>query len=125
VGAAHAGWRGLAQGVLENTVASMRAAGAGDILAWLGPAIGPQAFEVGPEVKAAFVAHDPHAARAFLPQGDRFFADIYQLARLRLRSAGVTLIYGAEHCTLTESASFFSYRRDGITGRMASLVWLI
>jgi len=124
VAAAHAGWRGLCAGILENTLACFTSP-PGEVYAWLGPAIGPQAFEVGPEVKAAFVAHDPHAARAFLPHGDRFFADIYQLARLRLRSAGVTLIYGAEHCTLTESASFFSYRRDGITGRMASLVWLI
>ncbi|MEA9392718.1 purine nucleoside phosphorylase YfiH [Acerihabitans sp. TG2] len=124
VAAAHAGWRGLCAGILENTLACFNST-PGELYAWLGPAIGPQAFEVGPEVKAAFVAHDPHAARAFSPHGDTFFADIYQLARLRLLAAGVTQIYGAEHCTLTESASFFSYRRDGVTGRMASLVWLI
>ncbi len=123
VAAAHAGWRGLCAGILENTLACFTSP-PGDVYAWLGPAIGPLAFEVGPEVKAAFVAHDPQAARAFSSHGDKFFADIYQLARLRLQAAGVTLIYGAGHCTLTESASFFSYRRDGVTGRMASLVWL-
>ncbi len=124
VAAAHAGWRGLNAGILEQTLARFEADPAA-LMAWLGPAIGPRAFEVGPEVKAAFVAHDPQASGAFIAHGDKYFADIYQLARLRLRAAGVWRIYGADHCTVTQSASFFSYRRDGVTGRMASLVWLI
>ncbi|GAA3589169.1 purine nucleoside phosphorylase YfiH [Gibbsiella greigii] len=124
VAAAHAGWRGLCQGVLENTVAAF-AAGPGDISAWLGPAIGPQRFEVGAEVRAAFIAVDPQAAGAFTPYGDKFLADIYQLARQRLGRAGVTAVYGGGRCTVAESRQFFSFRRDGITGRMASLIWLI
>jgi YfiH family protein len=124
VAAAHAGWRGLVAGVLEATVAAMKVP-PGEILAWLGPAIGPQAFEVGDEVRTAFVAHDPAAARAFIPHGaGKWLADIYTLAKQRLANAGVTAVYGGGRCTVSEAEAFFSYRRDGVTGRMASLVWL-
>ncbi|EKK4082990.1 polyphenol oxidase [Cronobacter dublinensis] len=124
VAAAHAGWRGLCEGVLEETVSCFEAAPA-TIQAWLGPAIGPQAFEVGPEVRDAFIAKDAAAAEAFRPHGEKYLADIYLLARQRLASMGVTAVYGAERCTHSESHDFFSYRRDGTTGRMASFIWLI
>lgn len=124
VAAAHAGWRGLCNGVLEQTLAAF-AAQPGSISAWLGPAIGPQQFEVGPEVRAAFIAVDAVAAAAFTPQGDKFLADIYLLARQRLQRAGIHSIYGGDRCTVSEISHFFSYRRDGITGRLASLIWLI
>lgn len=125
VGAAHAGWRGLAGGVLEATVAAM-AVPPGEILAWLGAAIGPQAFEVGDEVRATFLAQHPGTEPAFVPQGaaGKWLADIYALARIRLAHAGVHAVSGGGRCTLTESGRFFSYRRDGVTGRMASAVWL-
>lgn len=124
VGAAHAGWRGLAAGVVEATVAAMAVA-PGDIVAWLGPAIGQQAFEVGPEVRAAFVDADSGAAAAFRPgTGDRHHASLVALARRRLSAAGVRSVSGGAWCTVTDAARFFSYRRDGETGRMASLVWL-
>lgn len=123
VAAAHAGWRGLADGVIESTVQAMQAAPA-DLMAWLGPAIGPQAFEVGPEVRTAFVAHDPAAAAAFLPHDGKFLADLYQLARQRLAGLGVTGVYGGDLCTYSDPQRFFSYRRDGRTGRMASMIWL-
>jgi YfiH family protein len=124
VAAAHAGWRGLCHGVLEQTVAAFSAAPS-QISAWLGPAIGPQQFEVGPEVRAAFMAEDAEAAAAFTPHGDKFLANIYLLARQRLLRAGVQAIYGGDRCTVNETSHFFSYRRDGITGRLASLIWLI
>ncbi|XBS70653.1 purine nucleoside phosphorylase YfiH [Acerihabitans sp. KWT182] len=124
VAAAHAGWRGLCAGILEQTLSCFQS-NPSDILAWLGPAIGPGAFEVGPEVREAFASHDFHAGEAFIPHGEKYFADIYQLARLRLYAAGISQIYGGDRCTVTESSTFFSYRRDGVTGRMASLVWLI
>lgn len=125
VAAAHAGWRGLAQGVLPNTVARMRDAGAGDIQAWLGPAIGPQAFEVGTEVRAAFADVDPAAAAAFVAQPDgKYLADIYRLARLALAGCGVQQVSGGGFCTVGDAARFYSYRRDRVTGRMASLVWI-
>lgn len=124
VAAAHAGWRGLADGVLEASVAAMRVA-PGEVLAWMGAAIGPQAFEIGDEVRQAFVARHPEAAVAFVPHGvGKWLADIYQLARIRLESAGVQAVYGGGRCTFSETDSFFSYRRDGVTGRMASLIWL-
>jgi hypothetical protein len=124
VAAAHAGWRGLAAGVLEATVDAMRVA-PGEVLVWMGAAIGPQAFEVGDEVRQAFVARHPEAAVAFVPHGaDKWLANIYQLARIRLESAGVQAVYGGGRCTFTETKHFFSYRRDGVTGRMASLIWL-
>jgi len=123
VAAAHAGWRGLLNGVIENTVAQM--AGRGELLAWLGPAIGPQAFEVGEEVREAFVNEDPRAQQAFRPSpAGRWLADIYALARLRLHRAGVDAISGGEYCTFSDPTRFYSYRRDGVTGRMACLIWL-
>ena len=127
-GAAHAGWRGLAGGVLEQTVAAMRAAGAGEITAWLGPAIGPDAFEVGPDVKAAFEAALPgqvaDAFRAYPDRPGKYLADIYLLARRTLARAGITRVHGGGRCTATETDWFYSYRRDGVTGRQASLIWL-
>lgn len=124
VGAAHAGWRGLAAGVLENAVRAMHAP-PGALLAWLGPGIGPAAFEVGEEVRAAFLAADPGAGEAFAPSaGGRWLADLYRLARRRLAAAGVYEVHGGEHCTYSDPARFFSYRRDGVTGRMATLIWL-
>lgn len=123
VAAAHAGWRGLCNGVLEQTLQQFRSP-AREIHAWLGPAIGPQAFEVGAEVREAFLAHDVQADAAFRPVGDKFFANIWQLARQRLQAAGVHSISGSQRCTFTEANDFFSYRRDGITGRMATLIWL-
>ena len=125
VGAAHAGWRGLAQGVLQNTVARMREAGAGEITAWLGPAIGPQAVEVGAEVRAAFAEADPAATAAFTAQGDgKYLADIYLLARLALSGCGVRQVSGGGLCTVSDAARFYAYRRDRVTGRMASLIWI-
>lgn len=124
VAAAHAGWRGLAGGVLESTVAAMQVP-PGDILAWMGAAIGPQAFEVGDEVRTAFVAQHPAAAAAFaVHTPGKWLADIYLLARIRLAHAGVPAVYGGGRCTFGEADTFFSYRRNGVTGRMASLVWI-
>lgn len=124
VAAAHAGWRGLCDGVLEQTVAQFQDKPE-NILAWLGPAIGPQAFEVGPEVREAFMDKDAKADSAFRPAGEKYFADINQLARQRLANLGVTQVFGGERCTLSEKDDFFSYRRDRTTGRMASFIWLI
>jgi YfiH family protein len=124
VAAAHAGWRGLCAGVLEETVACF-ADRPENIIAWLGPAIGPQAFEVGPEVRDAFIAADAQAASAFHIKGDKYLANIYQLARQRLNNVGITHIFGGDRCTFTEKGDFFSYRRDNTTGRMASFIWLI
>ncbi|MGM0563603.1 MAG: peptidoglycan editing factor PgeF [Pseudomonadota bacterium] len=123
IGAAHAGWRGLAAGVLENTVAAMNTRPQ-TLMAWLGPAIGPAAFEVGAEVVEAFVTWQP-AAEACFKQRDEshWLADIYQLARLRLQAAGIGYIYGGDYCTHSDAERFYSYRRDGQTGRMASLIW--
>lgn len=124
VAAAHAGWRGLADGVLEATLAAMRVP-PDEVLAWMGAAIGPQAFEVGDEVRAAFVAQHAAAAAAFVPRSPgKWLADIYALARIRLGHAGVAAVYGGGRCTFNEADAFYSYRRDGVTGRMASLVWL-
>ncbi|MCP8463862.1 peptidoglycan editing factor PgeF [Pseudomonas sp. ZM23] len=126
VAAAHAGWRGLADGVLEATVEALDV-DPGELLVWLGPAIGPQAFEVGPEVREAFVAQHPQAADAFVAsqRPGRFMADIYRLARIRLAAKGVDAVYGGGLCTVTDSERFYSYRRSPRTGRLASLVWLI
>ncbi|MDI1331632.1 peptidoglycan editing factor PgeF [Pseudomonas sp. B14-6] len=124
VAAAHAGWRGLAAGVLEATLDSL-AVPPEDVLVWLGPAIGPQAFEVGPEVRETFVQQLPEAAKAFVlsQNAGKFMADIYELARLRLAVRGVTAVYGGGFCTVTDPR-FFSYRRNPRTGRFASLIWL-
>ncbi len=124
VAAVHAGWRGLAAGVIEQGVRALAVAPE-ELLVWLGPAIGPRAFEVGPEVRTAFMKHDPVAAGAFVPSRDgRFLADLYALARLRLSALGVTRISGGGFCTFTDRDRFFSFRRDGSCGRMASLIWL-
>lgn len=124
VGAAHAGWRGLCDGVIEATVRAMEVAPQ-NLMAWLGPAISQEAFEVGSEVRAAFVAAQPQAVSAFIPgQPGKWFADIHALARLRLNALGITQIYGGDHCTHREREKFFSYRRDGVTGRMGTFIWL-
>lgn len=123
VAAAHAGWRGLAGGVLAAAVEAMNAPPA-EVLAWLGPAIGPGAFEVGAEVRTAFVERDPAHADVFVSTGDKYLADIYAAARLELAAAGVDVVHGGGFCTVSEPGRFFSYRRDGTCGRMASLVWL-
>ncbi len=124
VGAAHAGWRGLCDGVIEATVRAMGAEPQ-SLMAWLGPAISQGAFEVGDEVRAAFVAAQPQAAAAFIPgTPGKWFADIYALARLRLNALGVMQISGGDHCTFRERENFFSYRRDGSTGRMGTFIWL-
>ena len=122
--AAHAGWRGLLAGVLEEAIAAIDVPGQ-NLMAYLGPAIGPQAFEVGDEVRSVFVAADETSASAFKPsKSGKWLADIYLLARQRLTGQGVTRIYGGSFCTVSESDRFFSYRRDGPTGRMASMIWL-
>jgi len=124
VAAAHAGWRGLSQGVIERTVEAMHAP-ADTLLAWLGPAIGPDAFEVGDDVYQIFVNHDAQAAKAFAAtEHGKWLADIYLLARQRLAALGVTRVYGGEYCTFHDASRFFSYRRDGACGRMASMIWL-
>lgn len=124
VALAHAGWRGLAGGVVESTVDAMGVAPR-DIMVWLGPAIGPATFEVGDEVRDAFMNADLASTEAFRPSpAGRWFADLYALARLRLEAMGVVEVYGGGRCTVRESESFYSYRRDGATGRMASLIWL-
>jgi len=124
VGVAHAGWRGLASGVLENTVAAC-AIEPSRLVAWLGPAIGPSSFEVGPEVRQAFVEADPQAASAFAPgQGDRWMADLYHLAHQRLLRTGISSIFGGGEDTYEGRHRFHSYRRDGSSsGRMATLIW--
>jgi YfiH family protein len=132
VGVAHAGWRGLAAGVIEATVAAMEEPGE-RLMAWLGPAIGPQAFEVGGEVREIFLAADSGAAEAFAAAADgKWLCDIYRLARRRLQALGIRRVAGAvpgdtaahNFCTVTDAQRWFSYRRDGVTGRMASLIWL-
>ncbi len=119
-GVAHAGWRGLAAGVLEATVKALDN-DPSELLVWLGPAIGPDAYEVGVEVADAFAEEFP---AGFKRHGDRYLLDLYTLAKLKLEKAGVVRISGGGFCTFTESDRFFSYRRDGVTGRMASLIWL-
>jgi len=122
--AVHAGWRGLADGVIETTLDRL-AAPEDEVIAWLGPAIGPECFEVGAEVRDAFLQHDPEAEAAFKAnRPGHWLADIYQLARLRLKACGVDSVWGGEHCTATDRERFYSYRRDGRTGRMATLIWI-
>jgi polyphenol oxidase len=123
VAAAHAGWRGLARGVVENTIRAMEC-DPRELLCYLGPAIGPQAFEVGADVRDAFLARDRRAAAAFAPHGPgKWLADLYVLARQALARAGVMEIYGGGFCTVSDARRFFSYRRDRTTGRMAALIW--
>lgn len=157
VAAVHAGWRSLCDGVIEATLVSMQAANpqlqSAQLMAWLGPAIGPTEFEVGGEVRAQFIAQDPDAALAFVPKGDKWLGNLYQIASQRLNRLGITAIYGAgltgsmqsdtsqsnkSHldgeqsqlvevqpwCTYSDTERFFSFRRDGDTGRMATLIWL-
>lgn len=132
VGAAHAGWRGLAAGVLAETIKAMRAAGAGEITAWMGPAIGPEQFEVGTDVLDSFVSgaaagEVAQVRAAFKPypgRPDKYLADIFSLARLFMARDGVSRVSGGTYCTATEKERFFSYRRDHVTGRLASLIWL-
>ncbi len=124
VAAAHVGWRGLADGVIAATVARMDTPPT-ELLAWLGPAIGPDAFEVGEEVRAAFLELDAGNAACFRPSpAGRWLADLYDLARRQLRGLGVSAVYGGGFCTFDESERFFSYRRENCTGRMATLIWL-
>ena len=123
VAAAHAGWRGLASGVIA-AVTSMKASPV-ELLAWLGPAIGPDAFEVGAEVRTAFLELDADNADCFQPSpAGRWLADLYELARRQLRALGVSAVYGGDYCTFGDSKRFFSYRRENPTGRMATLIWL-
>lgn len=124
VGIAHAGWRGLAAGVIEATVAALDC-DRGRLVAWLGPSIGPRAFEVGAEVRDAVLAGDGGAGAAFSPGREgRFLADLPELARRRLAAAGVGAVTGGDLCTHSDAARFYSYRRDGATGRLAALAWL-
>lgn len=124
IAAIHAGWRGLANGIIENTL-KMMPVNNNDLLIWLGPAIGPQAYEVGNDVREVFTLHSKEAKQAFRQMDEsHWLMDIYQLARQRLNNLGVNHIYGGEYCTFTDADRFYSYRRDNITGRMASLIWL-
>ena len=124
VGVAHAGWRGLLAGVLQSTVAALESP-PGTLHAWLGPAIGPRAFEVGAEVREQYLARLPGCDACFQPnERGRYLADIYGLARLALAQAGLHEIHGGGWCTHEDAGRFFSFRRDGVTGRMATLAWL-
>lgn len=123
VAAVHAGWRGLAAGVVQAAVTALGCE-TGSLIAWLGPAIGPQAFEVGRDVFEAFTRASADNAVAFLPHDEAWRADLYALARLALKSVGLTSVWGGQYCTYTQADTFFSYRRDGVTGRMASVIWL-
>jgi purine-nucleoside/S-methyl-5'-thioadenosine phosphorylase / adenosine deaminase len=124
VGIAHAGWRGLASGIIEATVARMDVPGE-EVVAWIGPGISQAAYEVGADVYELFVERDPDARLAFRPGAPgKYHADLYMLARRRLAAAGVTAVHGGRFCTYGEPDRFYSYRRDGVTGRMATLVWM-
>lgn len=123
VAAVHAGWRGLHAGILEATIQHFKQPD--QLMVWLGPAIGPTAFEVGPEVRQLFIQQHPESIAAFQPsQQGKWLANLYLLARLRLQAAGVSAIYGGDYCTYSQPDLFFSYRREGQTGRMASCIWL-
>lgn len=123
VATVHAGWRGLAAGIVENAVATFP--DPSRVLAWLGPAIGPRAFEVGPEVREAFIVRDPGAGEAFMPHGPgKHLADLYALARRRLAIAGVHESWGGGFCTMGEPGRFFSYRREKASGRLGTFAWL-
>lgn len=125
VGAAHAGWRGLAAGIIESSIHAMRIAPE-KLLVWLGPAIGPDAFEVGSEVREAFCCHDVLAEVAFVPHArGKWLCNLYELARQCLARLGVTRVSGGNLCTFSDTDRFYSYRRDGVTGRMATLIWRV
>lgn len=120
----HAGWRGLADGVIEKGLERFRAPGS-ELLVWLGPAIGPAAYEVGEELRDIFVVQDADAAEVFRPGArGKWYMNLYAAARRRLTARGVRAIYGGDYCTAAQANLFFSHRRDGVTGRMASLIWL-
>ncbi|MEN9724700.1 MAG: hypothetical protein RLZZ98_209 [Pseudomonadota bacterium] len=123
VAAVHAGWRSLCDGVIEATIQNMQVKPE-NLMAWLGPAIGPQAFEVGGEVRAAFIAKDAQSEIAFTPEGNKWRGDLYLIAKQRLANSGVIAVYGGGECTYSQAERYFSFRRDGVTGRMASLIWL-
>jgi hypothetical protein len=124
VGAAHAGWRGLSGGVIEATVEAMGVPGE-RLMAWLGPAIGPRVYEVGDEVRAAFIETHAQAAAAFSPtRPGHWLLDLYLVARQRLRRQGIERVFGGSFCTYTDAARFHSFRRDGTSGRMAAFLWL-
>ena len=121
IAAIHGGWRGLLNGIIESTLCKMPR---GEFMAWLGPAIGAQSFEVGDDVRNAFIDKSEQFGAAFKNHANgKYLADIYQLARILLNNAGIRQIYGGQYCTVRESERFFSYRRDGQTGRMATMVW--
>ena len=127
VGVAHAGWRGLAAGVVQSTVRAMRVKlddPAAEFVAYLGPAIGPAHFQVGAEVLDVFTRALPRAADAFVADGTKYRADLFMLGRQTLAAVGVTAVYGGDDCTYSDPARFYSYRRDGITGRHAAVIWL-
>ena len=125
VGAAHAGWRGLSGGVLENTVTAMRT-DPSDIVAWMGPCIGPKEFEVGEDVRDAFIKHEARAGAHFVPRATpgKFLCDLYSIARLRLDAMGISEVTGGDYCTFDQPDLFFSHRRNPLTGRMAAFVWI-
>ena len=121
IAAIHAGWRGLLDGVIDNTITTLQNK---DLLVWLGPAIGPEQFEVGNDVQSAFVSKSGEYSSAFKRRSDgKWLADIYQLARINLAALGVGDIYGGNFCTVTDNERFYSYRRNQATGRMATLIW--
>lgn len=121
IAAIHAGWRGLLYGIIDNTVAALKNR---ELLVWLGPAIGPEQFEVGPEVQTAFCGKSSDYATAFTQRSQhKWLADIYSIARINLGKLGIHNVYGGQYCTVTDKERFYSYRRDRITGRMASLIW--
>lgn len=124
VASVHAGWRSLCDGVIEKTVQAM-GVNSTDLLAWLGPAIGPNAFEVGAEVRLAFIERDANAALAFKPHHDKWLGDLYLIATQRLNHVGVKAVYGGGECTYSAPERYFSFRRDGMTGRMATMIWLV
>ena len=122
VASIHAGWRSLCNGVIEVTIKEMGVEPE-DLMAWLGPAIGPDAFEVGGEVREAFIAKDNQAEMAFVASGNKWLGDLYLIAKQRLNKQGVNQIYGGKECTYSNPSRYFSFRRDGVTGRMATMIW--
>ena len=122
VASIHAGWRSLCDGVIEATI-KMMGVESEELMAWLGPAIGPDAFEVGSEVREAFIAQDTQADQAFKAYGDKWLGDLYGIAKQRLNKQGLNKIYGGGECTYSTPSRYFSFRRDGLTGRMATMIW--